>query len=142
MPDNETVAPHLKDRVARIWAAAAARVADFEPRNRATAPVARTTHAPESEVCPCCGHALPRVDESDPDELLQLLNIPAEGSIGPQQRDLYKAADGRWYVTFGGGEWPERTVLELMARREIRPVFNDPSLGLYIASRTMVDAAS
>jgi hypothetical protein len=30
MRDNETVAPHLKDRVARIWAAAAARAAAFE----------------------------------------------------------------------------------------------------------------
>jgi hypothetical protein len=28
MPNNETVEPHLKDRVARIWAAAAARAAD------------------------------------------------------------------------------------------------------------------
>jgi hypothetical protein len=48
---------------------------------------------------------------------------------------------GRWYVTFGGGEWPERTVLELMARGDIRPIFNDPSLGLYFVSRTMVRAA-
>jgi hypothetical protein len=38
---------------------------------------------------------LPRFDESDPDELLQLRKMPAEGSIGSQQRDLYKAADGR-----------------------------------------------
>jgi hypothetical protein len=43
MPDNETVAPHLKARVARIWAAAAARAPDSEPRNRADAPDARLT---------------------------------------------------------------------------------------------------
>jgi hypothetical protein len=79
MPDNENVAPHLKDRVARIWAAAAARVVDFEPRNRANPPVARTTPAPESEVCPCSGQALQRFDESDSDELLQLLKMPAQG---------------------------------------------------------------
>jgi hypothetical protein len=30
----------------------------------------------------------------------------AKGSAGPQQRDVYKTADGRWYVTYGGGEWP------------------------------------
>jgi hypothetical protein len=36
--------------------------------------------------------------------------MPAEGSTaGPQARDVHRAADGRWYVTFGGGEWPERT---------------------------------
>jgi hypothetical protein len=39
MPDNETVATQFKDRVARIWAAAAARTADFEPRSRAPATV-------------------------------------------------------------------------------------------------------
>jgi hypothetical protein len=43
MPDNENVQLNLKDRVARIWAAAASRAADFEPRNRADAPPARTT---------------------------------------------------------------------------------------------------
>jgi hypothetical protein len=43
MPDNETVTPHLKDRIARIWAAAAARASDPEPRNRADAPDARPT---------------------------------------------------------------------------------------------------
>jgi hypothetical protein len=136
MPNNETVAPHLKDRVARIWAAAAARVADFEPRNRADAPVARTIPAPEADHCPCCGQLLPENDKSDPDELLQLLKIPADGLTGRQQRDLYKSANGRWRVTFGGGEWPERSVLALMARGDIRPVFNDPSLGFYIVSRT------
>jgi hypothetical protein len=67
--------------------------------------------------------------------------MPAEGSSRSQERDVYKAADGRWRVTFGGGEWPERTVLELMARGEIRPVFNDPSMGVYNVSRTMVRAA-
>jgi hypothetical protein len=126
MPDNRNVEPHLKDRVARIWAAAAARVADFEPRIRADAPVARPM---------CGGHTLPRLDRSDPNALRMLLKMPAKSSTGPQQRDLYKATDGRWYVTLGGGEWPERTVLALMARGEIRPVFNDPSLGLYIVSR-------
>jgi hypothetical protein len=138
MPDNENVAPHLKERVARIWAAAAARVADFKPRNRATEPVARTAPAPESERCPCCGHASPGFDKSDPDALLMLLKMPAKDS---QQRDVQKAADEHWYVTFGGGEWPERTVLELMARGKIRPVFNDPTLGLYVVSGTMVRAA-
>jgi hypothetical protein len=133
MPDNRNVEPHLKDRVARIWAAAAARVADFEPRIRADAPVARPM---------CGGHTLPRFDRSDPDALRMLLKMPAKGSTGPQQRDLYKATDGRWYVTLGGGEWPERTVLALMARGEIRPVFNDPSLGLYFLNPTMVRTAS
>jgi hypothetical protein len=141
MPDKKNVAPHLKARVAQIWAAAAARVADFEPRNRADASVATTTPGPESERCPCCGQPLPENDKSDPDELLQLLKMRAKGSAGPQQRDVYKTADGRWYVTYGGGEWPQRTVLELMARGEIRPIFNDPSLGLYFVSRTMVRAA-
>jgi hypothetical protein len=63
-----------------------------------------------------------------------MLKMSVGGTTGPQPRDVYKAADGRWRVTYGGGEWPERTVLELMARGEIRPVFNDPSLGLYIVS--------
>jgi hypothetical protein len=40
MPNNETVEQHLKDRIARIWAAAAARAADFEPRSRAPAAMA------------------------------------------------------------------------------------------------------
>jgi hypothetical protein len=58
--------------------------------------------------------------------------MPAQGSTtGPQERDVYRAADGRWFVTYGGGEWPEHTVLDLMARGEIRPVFNDPSMGVY-----------
>jgi hypothetical protein len=32
--------------------------------------------------------------------------------------------------------------LELMARGEIRPVFDDPGVGVYNVSRTMVRAAS
>jgi hypothetical protein len=36
MPNNETVEPHLKDRIARIWAAAAARAADFETSQSST----------------------------------------------------------------------------------------------------------
>jgi hypothetical protein len=43
MPNNEIVEPHLRDRIGRIWAAAAARAADFELRNRAAAPGARMT---------------------------------------------------------------------------------------------------
>jgi hypothetical protein len=74
---------------------------------------------------------LPHFDKSDPDSLPRLLKLPAEGSTtGPQERDVNRAADGRWFVTFGGGEWPERTGLELMARGAIRPVFNDASMGV------------
>ena len=95
-----------------------------------------------NEHCPMCGQPLPRFDKSDPDALLLLLKMRAEGARGPQARDVYKAADGRWRVTYGGGEWPERTVLELMARCEIRPVFNDPSMGVYNVIRTLIRAAS
>jgi hypothetical protein len=98
--------------------------------------------ASESERCPMCGQQLPHYDKSNPDSLLRLLKMPAEGATGPQPRDVYKAADGRWRVTYGGGEWPERTVLELMARGEIRPVFDDPGVGVYNVSRTVVRAAS
>jgi hypothetical protein len=95
------------------------------------------------EHCPMCGQALPHFDKSDPDALLRLLKLPADGSTtGPQERRVYRAADGRWFVTFGGGEWPERTVLELMARGEIRPVFNDPSMGVYNVIRTPLRAVS
>jgi hypothetical protein len=90
---------------------------------------------PETEYCPMCGQALPHFDKSNPDALLRLLMMPAEGSTEPQPRNLYRSADGRWYVTYGGGEWPERTVLELVARDEIRPVFNDPSMGVYNVAR-------
>ena len=72
--------------------------------------------AAHEEYCPMCGQPLPHHDKSDPDALLRLLNMPAESSEGPQRRDVYNGADGRWYVTFGGGERPERTVLELLSR--------------------------
>jgi hypothetical protein len=87
--------------------------------------------AAKTEYCPLCGQALPHFDKSDSDALLRLLMIPAEGSTEPQPRNVYKSADGRWFVTYGGGEWPERTVLELLARGEIGPVFDDPSMGIY-----------
>jgi hypothetical protein len=43
MPNNENIEQQLKDQVARIWAAAAARAADFELRNQAAARAAGTT---------------------------------------------------------------------------------------------------
>jgi hypothetical protein len=57
--------------------------------------------------------------------------MPAGGATGPQPCDVYKATDGPWRVTFGGGEWPERTVRELMARGEIHRSLTDPSLNVY-----------
>jgi hypothetical protein len=45
-------------------------------------------------------------------------------------------------VTYGSGEWPERMVLGLMARGEIQPISDDPGVGAYHVSRTMVRAAS
>jgi hypothetical protein len=43
MPANENIESHLKHRVARIWAAAAARAAELEPCNRADLRAARKT---------------------------------------------------------------------------------------------------
>jgi hypothetical protein len=44
--------------------------------------------APE-ERFPMCGQALPHFDKSDPDSLLRLLKLPAEGSTtGLQERDV------------------------------------------------------
>jgi hypothetical protein len=42
MPNNENVEQQLKGQVARIWAAAAARAADFEPRKVDAASAGRT----------------------------------------------------------------------------------------------------
>lgn len=50
-------------------------------------------------------------DKTDPDALLALLR---------RRREVYRGPDGKWYVTHGGGEWPSRTVLELMTRGALR----------------------
>jgi hypothetical protein len=42
MPNNENVERQLKDQVARIWAAAVARAADFEPRRVNASSAGRT----------------------------------------------------------------------------------------------------
>jgi hypothetical protein len=42
MPNNENVEQQLKDQVARIWAAAAARAADFNPRRVDASSAGRT----------------------------------------------------------------------------------------------------
>jgi hypothetical protein len=86
---------------------------------------------------------LPHFDKNDLDALLRLLMMPAQGSTtGPQERDVYKAADGRWFVTYGGGEWPERTVLELMARGESGPSSTTLAWASITPVRTPLPAAS
>jgi hypothetical protein len=52
MPNNENVEQQLKDQVARIWAAAAARAADFEPRRDASSTGRTPDQVDKGEIIP------------------------------------------------------------------------------------------
>jgi hypothetical protein len=86
--------------------------------------------------CPTCGQPLPPIDKDDPDALLRLLKA------SDKRREVYRGSGGRWYVTYGGGIWPKRSVLELMARGEIRPKYNDPFVEVFHVGRTIDNQAT
>lgn len=52
--------------------------------------------------------------------LLSVLNEPVCANIGRKaraaERDMYKGQDGRWYVTYGGGEVDAETAREAIAK--------------------------
>jgi hypothetical protein len=61
MPNNENVEQQLKDQVARIWAAAAARAADFDPRRVDASSTGRTPdQVAKGEITPFFAHSTRR----------------------------------------------------------------------------------
>lgn len=68
---------------------------------------------------------------SDADGLLHLL------THGYPQRDVYEGRDGRWYVTYGGGEVDLESVLTLVRAGKINSKYSDVPRGMYYVGRTI-----
>jgi hypothetical protein len=52
-------------------------------------------------------------------------------------REVYRAQDGGWFVTYGGGEVLEATVQQLVTDRRIVSVYSDCPNDCYHVGRTL-----
>ena len=68
---------------------------------------------------------------TDPQELFDLL------THGPSHRRVYHGRDGRWFVTYGGGEVSADAVLTLRREGKIISVYSNCPTEAYHVGRTV-----
>jgi len=70
------------------------------------------------ETCPTCGQSWKSLLGAE--ELFRALSQKVE-----PQREVYRAARGGWYVTYGEGETTREAVDQLLAEGKIRRTYNN-----------------
>jgi len=85
-----------------------------------------------SEICKCCGQTIPpRRAVLNAEQLFAALT--AEG----RRREVYRAQDGSWWVTYGGGQTTLEAVQELHRAGKIQSVFSNCPSDAYHVGRTI-----
>lgn len=79
--------------------------------------------------CTKCGQLIP--DHRDADWLLDIL------TTGVPHREVYRAQDGGWFVTYGGGEVSGDAVRALWDRGAIVSVYSNCPVDAYHVGRTI-----
>src|SRR5580704_12781445 len=77
--------------------------------------------------CPTCGQPL----GLDAEKLYALL------AHGVPHREVYRAADGSWWVTYGGGMTTEQAVMALVNERRVCPRYNNLPQEVFHVGRTI-----
>lgn len=80
------------------------------------------------ERCPTCGQPVPSIRNSA--WLIEIL------THGEPHREVYRAQDGSWYVTYGGGSVSADVVRELVQQGVIASVYSDCPTDAYHVGRT------
>lgn len=86
-----------------------------------------------SDRCPTCGH-ITLVSEAE--KLLHLLQN------GEPHREVYRARDGGWFVSYGGGQVSTAAVDALVSRGLIVSVYNNCPHDAYHVGKTLDVAAT
>lgn len=81
-----------------------------------------------SAKCPTCGQPVAKI-VFEPDHLLALMDED-------RRREPYLGQDGRWHLTYSGGEVTKAAIDALVARGILRPKFKGGD-GFYTRDRTI-----
>lgn len=86
-----------------------------------------------TDYCTACGQRLPRTWPEEEDRLRALLRG------GHPHREVYRAGDGsgRWFVTYGGGEFSEQSVRALVKKGVIQSVYSNCPNDCFHVGRTL-----